>query len=465
MYFASCLLLLSILAARATLLSEAAGVLRNVTVGVADPSVTFSAGWSVALYAGQEIAFADGLGDEVAAELPVGAVAVHYVGLKRSGGALYAACLDCDVSGDVQFEEVDATDRNGDDSTPVILFSFTELDNTVAHELQVVNLEDPAFGDTSQITFQSLIITVQEDDNNTSTASSSTTSDSSTTITSASISTTSSVVLTTVQSSSLSTVSTTLSTAATVTSTSSDALTSTTSASTASQAAMTVSSTTSLQSTSSASSSSVSSITESVSSTETGSATTNTASTSATASSTSSSDTSTTSSSISSTTSTSSTSTSSSNSSSLTTTAALSTRTIVAVAVGSGIGILILLSILVLFLVRARRQQSQSDTESNRGLRLIREISAPSLLSSSNVPIRPRSSYIVPDRDAPARPKNPYKGRVRSNVPIDQPSHPVTPPPMPTRSPLRSEYPSSVWLERIPRTPTAGSDISLPYAR
>ena len=39
------------------------------------------------------------------------------------------------------------------------LFSFVELDTTTPHVLTVVNLQDERFGNTSQITFDSLIVT------------------------------------------------------------------------------------------------------------------------------------------------------------------------------------------------------------------------------------------------------------------------------------------------------------------
>lgn len=50
--------------------SSAAGALRNLTVGLADPLIAFSSGWSTALYAGDQFVFADGLGDEVLVVLP-----------------------------------------------------------------------------------------------------------------------------------------------------------------------------------------------------------------------------------------------------------------------------------------------------------------------------------------------------------------------------------------------------------
>lgn len=176
--------------------SSAAGVLRNLTVGLADPLIAFSPGWSTALYAGNQFVFADGLGDEIVAVLPgasyllrvtrcanswsrlAHAVAVHYVGFRQSGGALYAACLDCQTANATHFIWVDASDPC-EDNVPVcdislnyrpnynpeytpqsILFTFTGLDPGVLHTLEVVNLEDPAFGFTSQITFHSLIVTL-----------------------------------------------------------------------------------------------------------------------------------------------------------------------------------------------------------------------------------------------------------------------------------------------------------------
>ncbi|OSX67709.1 hypothetical protein POSPLADRAFT_1072508 [Postia placenta MAD-698-R-SB12] len=141
----------------------AAGVLRNYTIGLADPFVTFSTGWNTATYAKGEYVFADRLGDRVLALLPANTVAVHYVGLKQDAGALYAACLNCHTADGSRFMLVDASERC-EEPTTAILFSFSGLDPTQLHSLEVVNLEDPIFGFTSQITFGSFIVTVLQDD-------------------------------------------------------------------------------------------------------------------------------------------------------------------------------------------------------------------------------------------------------------------------------------------------------------
>lgn len=55
---------------RLAVFSRAAGVHRNLTIGLTDPSVTFSSGWSTAVYAGAEFALANELGDAVQVVLP-----------------------------------------------------------------------------------------------------------------------------------------------------------------------------------------------------------------------------------------------------------------------------------------------------------------------------------------------------------------------------------------------------------
>ncbi|KAH9946832.1 hypothetical protein B0H21DRAFT_384895 [Amylocystis lapponica] len=59
--------------------------------------------------------------------------------------------------------KVDAHNADYDGTQPpVVLFSFGSIECTRPHTLNVVNLEDPRFGDASQITFVSVIVTVLE---------------------------------------------------------------------------------------------------------------------------------------------------------------------------------------------------------------------------------------------------------------------------------------------------------------
>ncbi|KZT74781.1 hypothetical protein DAEQUDRAFT_6486 [Daedalea quercina L-15889] len=137
----------------------AASYTQSETIGIDSSSVLFSSGWSTVSNAAGTFTEASGKADEVEIFPPTGTVSMSYVGFKRTGGALYAVCLDCGTSGQ-QLMQINASDPNADTSTPVVLFSFTSLDPTTSHHLQVVNSADPAFGDTSELTFKELNIQV-----------------------------------------------------------------------------------------------------------------------------------------------------------------------------------------------------------------------------------------------------------------------------------------------------------------
>lgn len=52
---------------------------------------------------------------------PANTVEIYYVGFQSSGGALYAACLDCELSPQQQqFQEVNAHDPSEDGSDPPV---------------------------------------------------------------------------------------------------------------------------------------------------------------------------------------------------------------------------------------------------------------------------------------------------------------------------------------------------------
>lgn len=62
------------------------------------------------------------LDEEITNDCLANTVDMYYVGFKRPGGALYAACLDCELSVEQQqFQEINAHDpsNKSNDSTPV----------------------------------------------------------------------------------------------------------------------------------------------------------------------------------------------------------------------------------------------------------------------------------------------------------------------------------------------------------
>ncbi|TBU64900.1 hypothetical protein BD310DRAFT_291803 [Dichomitus squalens] len=169
----------------------ASGAPANATIRFDSPLISFSAGWSLAEFEGagteDQFAFANKDGEQLVVQLPRNVSAVFYQGFKSNGGALWFACLDCDPSQDAggNVLEVDAHDdtENGT-QPPEILFSFTNVDPTQLHVLTVVNLEDARFNNTSQITFDALILTIDGVDGG---QSPSTTTTSSTSVTGGSI--------------------------------------------------------------------------------------------------------------------------------------------------------------------------------------------------------------------------------------------------------------------------------------
>ncbi|KAI0824188.1 hypothetical protein BC628DRAFT_1380203 [Trametes gibbosa] len=159
-----------------------AGAPTNTTLGLNSALVTFTPGWRTATFSedGSRFAFADGLNEEVRITLPQNTTAVFYEGFRVAGGGLYLACLDCalDVeSGQligINASIVDAHDsRENGTQLPDTLFSFTDLDPVTNHVLIVVNMEDPQYNNTSQITFDSAIVTTDSQEVGNSTASSS----------------------------------------------------------------------------------------------------------------------------------------------------------------------------------------------------------------------------------------------------------------------------------------------------
>ncbi|KAH8100588.1 hypothetical protein BXZ70DRAFT_1008086 [Cristinia sonorae] len=135
---------------------------RNVTLTRNDPNVIFSSDWSNEDAFGTQIAFTDKLGSEVRVEQIVNATAIHFVGLKSPVGSRVAVCLDCQTSRE-QFKIIDVADPTAQDPSPSVLFSVANLDPTVPHSLRVVNLWDPASGDSSSVTFFGLIVSSVQD--------------------------------------------------------------------------------------------------------------------------------------------------------------------------------------------------------------------------------------------------------------------------------------------------------------
>ncbi|KAK0456268.1 hypothetical protein EV421DRAFT_43019 [Armillaria borealis] len=162
--------------------SEAA---HNITINATDTSLHFSSGWNISQNsAGQQFLFINELGTVLMASLPsrsknTPAVTSHsrshadatsrvfFIGLKRSGGSAYGFCLDCDAQTNVgSIIIVDGHDPALSNNTLAkldIIFSST-LDPSHNHVLAIFNLPDIRFDNFSQVTFSSLIVTIEDGD-------------------------------------------------------------------------------------------------------------------------------------------------------------------------------------------------------------------------------------------------------------------------------------------------------------
>ncbi|KAK0465367.1 uncharacterized protein EV420DRAFT_1637507 [Desarmillaria tabescens] len=146
--------------------SEAA---HNVTINATDTSLHFTSGWNVSQNsAGQQFLFIDELGTVLMASLPNATSHVFFIGLKRSGGSAYGFCLDCNAQTNVgSIVIVDGHDPTLSNDTIAkldVIFS-SSLDPSHNHILAMFNLPDIRFDNLSQVTFNSLIVTIEDGEN------------------------------------------------------------------------------------------------------------------------------------------------------------------------------------------------------------------------------------------------------------------------------------------------------------
>ncbi|KAK0505887.1 hypothetical protein EDD18DRAFT_1121027 [Armillaria luteobubalina] len=145
--------------------SEAA---HNITINATDTSLQFSSGWNVSQNsAGQQFLFINELGTVLMASLPNATSRVFFIGLERSGGSAYGFCIDCDAQTNVGsiiiVDGHDPTLSNNNLAKLDIVFS-SPLDPSHNHVLTVFNLPDIRFDNFSQVTFSSLIVTIEDGD-------------------------------------------------------------------------------------------------------------------------------------------------------------------------------------------------------------------------------------------------------------------------------------------------------------
>ncbi|THH10535.1 hypothetical protein EW145_g1249 [Phellinidium pouzarii] len=141
-------------------------VLKNVTIDDNDSSLKYSQGWNrsmSSLAIGGSFHIANHVGDLVSFSLPANAVAIYYVGYQQSAGALYEACLDCSTQGTGNANVIDAFNNASRSTAPTLLYEDTNLDPSVLHTFALSNLADARFRNTSTITLDAFIVTVQDE--------------------------------------------------------------------------------------------------------------------------------------------------------------------------------------------------------------------------------------------------------------------------------------------------------------
>ncbi|CAL1696147.1 unnamed protein product [Somion occarium] len=145
--------------------SQAAGVLRNVTLD--DNALTsifrFSLGWRRVTDVnaiGGSYASSHRVGSWVEAELPEGVTAVHFMGFPGTRSSRYLVCLDCSTEGAyMDVVEVEAADSYSGRSKS--LFTISGTNPSVPHSLHVVNWWDATHGGHGQIALDGLVVTIR----------------------------------------------------------------------------------------------------------------------------------------------------------------------------------------------------------------------------------------------------------------------------------------------------------------
>ncbi|PBL00289.1 hypothetical protein ARMGADRAFT_1159642 [Armillaria gallica] len=91
---------------------------------------------------------------------PVPANAFYYYGMRRSRGALYAICIDCDPNKPI-FESIDAVNATDDGTNPPVILFSKSFEQPGTHEIILTNQNDTRFsGGNSQITLDRFVLQV-----------------------------------------------------------------------------------------------------------------------------------------------------------------------------------------------------------------------------------------------------------------------------------------------------------------
>ncbi|KIY45361.1 hypothetical protein FISHEDRAFT_76544 [Fistulina hepatica ATCC 64428] len=145
----------------------------TITRGPSDSSLTLSGSWKNV----SSIQCTNDLGLALTTTLPANSSSFEYIGYQRAEGSLYGVCIDCNTT----THESSYLIINGHNSSltnatqdrnPTVLFS-ARVDPSTVHNLSIYNIPDSRFKNTSQLTFLSLVMSIDNHNASTSTASAS----------------------------------------------------------------------------------------------------------------------------------------------------------------------------------------------------------------------------------------------------------------------------------------------------
>ncbi|KAI3622495.1 hypothetical protein WG66_015503 [Moniliophthora roreri] len=153
---------------------------RNLTLRFGDPALTFLPGrrTSTAQAPRSQFLLFNDIAVALEADISGFASKIIYTGLKRTGGAQYGVCLNCNDSGSILvFDGHDDNLDTDSQAIPTTIFELS-LNPNRANTLTLINLPDNRFGGDSQLTFDSLTIMVDDGNQSASSILSSTSSSS-----------------------------------------------------------------------------------------------------------------------------------------------------------------------------------------------------------------------------------------------------------------------------------------------
>ncbi|KAJ6574839.1 hypothetical protein B0H19DRAFT_615376 [Mycena capillaripes] len=133
-------------------------------INASDPSLSFSPGWTEEFSQATQDLFSqtDVFGGSLTVTLPSAASSVSYIAFSRAGGSVYGYTLDCED--DCVLQTVNGSDPSVTDDAsvfPSTIFSV-DLDPSTQHTLRVYNIPSDQPDGSSEITFNSLSVDVQD---------------------------------------------------------------------------------------------------------------------------------------------------------------------------------------------------------------------------------------------------------------------------------------------------------------